>query len=246
MEYERTPHGQIQEAFARRAGQLVLQYEDLARQLSPAEQFESTLAVALLQSMLVFCTELLNAKRPPGTLRHLASRSLLDEPAQLGLDPACIVDHWYAKRGLSYRTVFEGLRNALSHPGVQSAVANFPRTGFTTIESGSGLVEAYLFTHAPWVNRAGNGLAKRFAPATSDDKSRLELEKAVCDWACNADVDGLTVEQNQEGLWRAHRKGAPFVPVLRLRLGVRQLRTLTLTLSEYLSVPTSQHVAVTA
>ena len=47
-------------------------------------------------------------------------------------------------------------------------------------------------------------------------------------------VVGLSVECI-EGKWRVVREGQLFIPVLCLRLGIQQLRTLTLTLSDYLS-----------
>ena len=244
MEYERTPDGQIQVAFARRAGQLLLQYERLAPSLAPKDQFESTLALALLQSMLTICMELLNKKRPPGTLSQLAKRRVADEPERLGLEQACILTGWPTTGGLTYRQVFECLRNSLSHPGAQDTSASYPRTGFTTAEASSGKIEAYLFTHSPWVNNTGRQLTTRYAPTEVDDKSRVTLEQAVRVWASNAGVDGLCVEKDQQGLWRVFRQGSPFVPVLRLRLEVRHLRTLTLALSDELSPVADERIAI--
>ena len=97
MEYERTVDGQIRAAFARRAGQLVLQYEALCRHLPVDEQFESTLAVALLQPMLTSCQELLRrgaGKKGPlksyGRLEALAKRLVRDEPTLMGLKADCV------------------------------------------------------------------------------------------------------------------------------------------------------------
>lgn len=245
MEYERTSDGQIQAAFAFRAGQLLLQYETFRTQLAPVERFEATLAVALLQSMLTSCIELLRRKRPPSIVKGLAGRSLLDDPTLMGLEPECVMQQWPSRRGLTYRVVFECLRHALSHPGVQDEAAPYARTGFTTVQSTSGQVEVYQFTHSPWVNNTGRGLSTRFAPTDRGDASRLKLEQSMSEWARNADVDGLSVERDQFDLWRVFRQGAEFVPVLSLRLGVRPLRTLTLTLSDILSIPLPERAAVT-
>lgn len=252
MEYERTPDGQIQAAFARRAGQLLLQYETISRQFPVDQQFESTLAVALLQSMLTACQDLLRRKVKKGgslqsydALGALASRSLFDEPALMGLESECVVECWPSRRGLTYREVFECLRNALSHPCPQGGTV-YATTGFSTVDSGSGFVEAYEFVQSSWVNNSGSALGLKFAPAESDEPSKHTLEKAASDWASNHAVDGLNVKLTEQGQWRVFREGERFVPVLRLRLNVRQLRTLTHTLSDHLCAPLASAVATVA
>ena len=241
MEYERTPDGQIQAATAHRAGKVLLQYESMSKALRYEERFEATLAVALLQMMLTSCQEQLraigsrkNVRQKANGLSGLASRSVLDEPALMGLAPECIVECWPSTRGLTYREVFECLRNSLSHPGAQGGT-KFPRTGFTSIESGSGDVETYQFTQSSWVNSTGSALSPKFAPIQADEATRQTLERAVREWASNYSVDGLGIELNTSGRWEVVKAGRPFLPVLRLWLGVNQLRTLTLNLSEYLS-----------
>ena len=243
MEYERTPDGQIQSAFAQRAGQLVVQYEALCRQLPIGQQYESTLAVALLQSMLTTGQELLRRGTGKGKslpahkgLLALARRSLFDEPALLGLEPDCLVECWSSTRGLIYREVFECLRNALSHPGPQRDT-KYPTTGFSTCESGSGYVETYEFVHSPWVNSRGSALTPRFAPTELGTSSKLRLEVEVRNWGSNYAVDGLSVSEGEQGQWQVLLGGRLFVPVLRVRLNTRQLRTLTATLSDYLAAP---------
>ena len=54
------------------------------------------------------------------------------------------------------------------------------------------------------------------------------------------------LEPNASGRWEVVKAGRPFVPVLRLQLGVNQLRTLTLTLSDYLSENLPQRGKVVA
>lgn len=237
---------------AQRAGKVLLQYEQLSERLPPEAQFEATLAVALLQMMLTSCQELLRAAKPRGAargntngLQALASRSVLDEPALMGLEPDCIVECWASTRGLTYREVFECLRNSLSHPGPQGGT-KFPRTGFTTIASGSCAIETYQFTQSSWVNGTGSALSMKYAPTTTDEKSRQKLEDDVRTWASNYAVEGLRVQLNSSGRLEVVKAGQPFVPVLRLQLGVRQLRTLTLTLSDYLSVSVLQSNKVAA
>ena len=252
MEYERSTDGQIQTAFAYRAGQLLLQYEQFSPGLATEERFEATLAVALLQALLTSCQELVRSqgsKAGKGSrqsaLPSLASRLLLDEPTLLGMDADCIVTCWPSERGLTYREVIDCLRNALSHPGAQGSSA-YPRTGFTTEQSDSPSVEAYLLTQSSWVNNKGSGLLPRFAPERRDEQARSALERLVHEWSRNHRVEGLEVALNADGKWRVLLAGQLFVPVLQLRLGVRQLRTLTLALCDYLSEPARQRDGVAA
>ena len=225
MEYARTASGQIQADFARRAGQLLLQYERLSRALPAKDRYESTLTLALLQSMLTICWEL---------LKDSQSSRRTSVSALFGLAPECVVQSWPAARGLTYREVFECLRNSLSHPGVQQQ-AVYPVTGYTTMESGSGQIEQFEFVWSPWVNGTGSDLLSRYAPRDASDSVRVQLLTTATHWASNHGVDGLAVQPNAAGLWRVAYQGQPFVPVLKLRLDVRQLRTLALTLSDQLA-----------
>lgn len=229
MEYERSLDGQIQAAMAQRAGKVLLQYESMSKALPPEEQFEATLAVALLQMMLTNCWELINrnglAKRGMHELNALKSQSVLDDPAKMGLEPECIVQSWPSMRGLTYREIFECLRNSLSHPGQQGGSC-WPVTGFTTCNPSSDVIDVYEFTQSPWVNSAGN---------LSENKDRESATRKMANFASNHQVNGLTVSCNDRQRWQVLLHEETFVPVLRLRLNVRQLRTLALTLSDLLS-----------
>jgi hypothetical protein len=72
MEYQRTDDGQIQAAFAQRVGQLLVQYDAWRSQVPSVERYESTLTIALLQSLLTTCQELLRKKRLPRELEALS------------------------------------------------------------------------------------------------------------------------------------------------------------------------------
>jgi hypothetical protein len=224
MEYERTEDGQIQAAMALRAGRVLLQYESFCK-----ERFDATLAIALLQMMLTNCSELLKKKdldkRGMTELENLKNESILDDPAKMGLEQSCIVECWPTERGgLTYREIFQGLRNALSHPGIQKT-SGLPVTGFTSIQSPMGGIDGYEFTQSSWVSPSGNLRSLDYAA----------LCRQMNDFASNHCVVGLSVVQSKDQRWQVVREGMPFIPVLRLRLNVKQLRTLTLTLSEVLS-----------
>ena len=146
MEYERTDDGQIQAAFAQRVGQLLVQYDQWRHQVPTVEQFEATLTIALLQSLLTMCNELIRKKKEPREIRSLAwlaDRRLDEEPPLLGLTVDCVMQRWPSKKGLTYRDIIECLRNALSHPLPQTSVG-LPTTGFTTVQGASDLIESAL------------------------------------------------------------------------------------------------------
>jgi hypothetical protein len=248
MEYERTEDGQIQAAFAQRAGQLLVQYDHLRKQLPPEQQFEATLAIALLQSMLTMCYELMKkyrgSKNPSNTLEGLLSmgkRTLDAEPTLLGLTKECVLERWHSEKQVSYRDVIECIRHALSHPLPQQS-AGFPRTGFTTEFSGSGQVVAYVFTQSPWSNSNGSDVKPFYKPQEASKDSLEKLKKTVGEWETNNHVVGLDYVV-EKGFWKVVLNGTQFIPVCRIRLDVAQLRVFTAGLSDYLSEPVRQGVA---
>lgn len=239
MEYERTSEGQIQASMALRAGKILLQYESFCMGLPVEEKYEATLAISLLQMMLTNCSELLKKKgldkRGMTELENLKNESILDDPSRMGLEPSCIVQCWPSERGLKYREIFQSLRHVLSHPGMQKA-NGLPVTGFTSIESPMGVIDGYEFTQSPWVGPGGHLRSLDYAP----------LCKQMDEFASNHNVVGLEVVKTSDQRWQVVREGNPFIPVLRLRLTVKQLRTLTLTLSEVLSESLSQRLELQA
>lgn len=245
MEYLRTKEGQIQADFARRAGQLLIQYEKLSRGLPSEENFEATLTVALLQSMLTICYESLehsDKKDDAIGLIGLAKSSISEMPTRLGLEANCIMERWPSSRELSYREIFAALRNALSHPGLQGD-SRYPITGYTTLVSGSNFIKAFEFVHSPWVNENGSGL--RFPQKKKEEIKGYLISKAK-KWESKTGDKSLYVNRDELGQWMIFRDGKKFVPVLRIHLTVQQLRTLTLTLSDMLSSQLEQAPAIHA
>jgi hypothetical protein len=249
MEYERTENGQIQADFAGRAGQILLQYDRCKEGLPAHLQFEATLAIALLQSLLTQCQELLNkyrnpAKAPEGLegLVSMANRGFDEPPPLLGLTQACILERWPSERAVKYRDLIECIRNALSHPLPQTS-EGLPRTGYTTQMGTSGLIQAFVFTQSPWVGPSGV-LLPQFRPER-DEKKRLDAESHIRRWGANSLVPNLELVETKDG-YRPMQGGRPFVPVMRVRLDVAQLRSFVMALSDYLSEPHRQQVEQSA
>lgn len=241
MEYERTEDAQIQADFAGRAGKILLQYELFKPQLHLNEQYEATLAIALLQTMLTQCQELLINLRTPDKaplglegLVIMANRGLDEPPPLLGLTQDCLLERWPSNKPLRYRDLIECIRHVVSHPSPQ-ILKGLPRTGYTTQKGSSGLIEAYVFTQSPWVGRSGELLPK-YRPSKRDknklDAALLEVEK----WRRNTGDQTVELTETKDG-YLPMRNGEPFVPVMRIRLDVAQLRLFVLALSDYLSEP---------
>ena len=247
MEYERTDDAQIQADFAGRAGQILVQYETFKPQVPQDQQFEATLSIALLQTMLTQCQELLKNHRSPKNapqgleaLVTMANRGFDESPPLLGLTQACILDRWPSVIPVKYRDLIECIRNALSHPLPQNK-ERLPRTGYTTQRGSSGLIEAFVFTQSPWVGPSG-ALLPHYRPRQGNRNKFDEAALKITNWARNFGVENVVLTETQDG-YLPMRNGMPFVPVMRVRLEASQLRLLVLALSDYLSEPLRHMVA---
>jgi hypothetical protein len=138
--------------------------------------------------------------------------------------------------------LIECIRNALSHPLPQTS-EGLPRTGYTTQMGTSGLIEAFVFTQSPWVGPSGV-LLPQFRPER-DEKKRLDAESHIRRWGANSLVPNLELVETKDG-YRPMQGGRPFVPVMRVRLDVAQLRSFVMALSDYLSEPHRQQVEQSA
>lgn len=145
--------GLAMSGFALHAGLLLEQYEDLTREDDPAERYEATLTLSVLQFLLTNCWELykhLNdrrAARELASLRDYISAMLLEDdvevtkdlPVPSSRDPKAIIAH---------------LRNALSHPVPN--IVDHPVTGYTTKQDGSSIISRIVLTDSPNVTSKGN------------------------------------------------------------------------------------------
>lgn len=250
MEYERTEDAQIQSDFAGRAGQILLQYDRCKDGLPAHQQFEATLAIALLQTMLTQCWELLKkyrnpAKAPEGLegLVSMANRRFDEPPPLLGLTQACILERWPSETAVKYRDLIECIRNALSHPLPQTN-EGWPTTGYTTEMGSSGSIESFLFTQSPWVDRSGQ-LIQDWQAGRRNTKKQLEVTNKLKKWADDHGIQDLKLLESGR-VYLPMKDGKPFVPVMRVRLDVAQLRLFVLALSDYLSEPYRQQSGQTA
>ncbi len=238
MEYERTRDGQIQADFARRIGQVVIQYGQLSQQLPEDQRYEVTLWVCLLQALLTNCSETIKRNRSLNqSLKELSTVKLVEEPVRLGLDIECIEYFSGDLNLLTYAGFLECLRDALSHPNHQGGYERGASvTGYTTIKANSGKVEEFRFVWSPWVCEKERQLKDIYRPH-SDSKKRETLERECRKLKKKLGIGDLEIHEAKGGCLEVMRSGRPFRPELRVRLTTTQLRTLTLELSQYLSEP---------
>jgi hypothetical protein len=240
MEYERTPDGQIQAAFASRAGLLLRQYQTLTRALPPEDRFEGTLAIAILQSLLTICAELLRDLQIHGRRRTGVQEAKswgavkLGESDDFPVSPKCVVECWKEASELTRGELVEGLRNALAHPGVQGKTP-YAKTGFTTTQSSAGNIAGYILTNSPWVNESGTDVLRKFYPKFDYEQGRERLERIVDEWVEEKGAQGLSVEPDRVGSWAVFQNGRPFIPTLRIRLSVEETSALAHELSQLLA-----------
>lgn len=132
-----------------------------------------------------------------------------------------------------YREIFECLRNAMSHP-LPVRQGGLPTTGYTTWKSHSGVIGGFRFTQSPWVNSKGTDVTDSFKVK---DENRHKLEGEMTKWSSNRGTENLAVNLGADGTNRIFYGNQPFIPCLQLDISTKQLRTLTLTLSDFLAEP---------
>jgi hypothetical protein len=196
MEYFREPHNKIQAGFALHAGKLLAQYDSLTRR--QYENYEATLLVCALQSLLTICKELIAATKKHR--RELWSAAVYDVPGWLGISRRFIRKDTFHPHELTYDRFIEHLRNAVSHPTVPEKRPFHPSTGYTTLLDHSGTISRFLFVDSPWVHRG-----EVDSRACSSDKERV-TDFAKC-FETKYPPVRLLVEQNSQAKYVISRDG---------------------------------------
>jgi hypothetical protein len=148
MEYARQFDG-IQAGYALNAGKLLVQYCSQAKELPSNEQYEGTLAVCILQSLLTQCVELLKYMESEPIQREYFDQIINEGSSVWGLKTSFIVEDTFPG-ALTLGRLLEHLRNAVSHPSPDKDFQYRP-TGYTTTVDHSTRISAYRFTDSPWV-----------------------------------------------------------------------------------------------
>jgi hypothetical protein len=231
VEYFRERCNKIQAGFALHCAKLLKQYLDQLEQLAPDEQYEGTLAITVLQSLLTTCSEL---------RRVMEERRKRDFRAILGPLP----DDWGLQRDFIKQDTFpkaiqpkagrvlEHLRNALSHPTFPTSF-DLPSTGFTTVVDGSNTISAYRFIDSPWVDKG-----KLVSKASGSDRARVE--QFLKDFERQNGNYALELRAESDCQCWIFREGKPYLPVFVLELPLRNVIDLAMRLATYLAQPANE------
>jgi len=141
----------VRAGLALNAFRLLRQYDLLSKDRAPDEQYEATLALCVLQSLLTNCWEFhksLNDRQ-----RKEQFESVFTTVDSLLQDPDVSVENRFPGE-FTPSDVLEHLRNALSHPALRDTSP--PTTGYTTVLDPSGLVTRLRFIDSPDLNSKGN------------------------------------------------------------------------------------------
>lgn len=226
MEHARHFDG-IQAGHAANAGNGLQQYLDLAATLPGAARYEATLTICVLQSLLTQCAELL--KYSEGRALAELQEPLSAGPSSLELAEFEIVQNTFPEE-LTCAGLLEHVRDALSHPAPDEEFCYRP-TGFTTTNSGTGVIEGYEFTSSPWIKSDRRQIAGMRLPGTEREARRV-IER-FCTGSRRA--AGLEVLEMPDGRFDVGLHGQPYVPLLVVKVSLPALTNTALRLAEALS-----------
>jgi hypothetical protein len=229
MEYFRDENNRIQAGFALNAGKLLVQYNKFSESLSTNEQYDATLSICILQSLLTICSELIAAMRKHD--REIWEKVVHDVPIEFGLSRSFVKTNTFSLV-LKYREFIEHVRNALSHPTYPEKPPNYPSTGYTTLPDAFGLISHFLFIDSPWVARG-----KLLSKASSQDEKKVrefadEFKKK------NRECGTLEVRKTPEGKYQIFRGDELYIPIFEAQFPVASLKTLAEELANYIAQPT--------
>jgi hypothetical protein len=230
LEYFREPHNKIQAGFALHVGKLLAQYISTFK--LPPDDYEATLLICVVQSLLTVCSELINATKKHRS--ELWSAPIHDVPPWLGISRSFVKRDTFYPCELTHGRFIEHLRNAVSHPTSSEKEPYYPSTGYTTLLDGSGIIARFLFIDSPWVDRGK--IHSRFC--SLDEQRTRECAKT---FERRYALSGLTVERNLRGRYEIRRDNELYLPVFQAELTIASLRSLAIELANYLAQPTTEN-----
>lgn len=130
MFYFEKEENQLQAGLALRIGKLLKQYQTTQLQLDKKEQYDATLVICCLQTLLTNCKELLDATHHKNKKTFL--KNVVDVPLNYGLSDSFVVENTFLQ-DFTYYQFIKRLRNALSHPAVSNK--GLPSTGYEALKT---------------------------------------------------------------------------------------------------------------
>jgi len=212
------------------AGKLLAQYDSLVKH--QRENYEATLLVCTLQSLLTICKELIDATKEHR--KELWSATVYDFPGWLGMSRRFVKRDTFCPCELTYDRFIEHLRNAVSHPTSSEKRPFHPSTGYTTVPDYSGTISRFLFIDSPWVHRG-----------EADSRACSSNEERVKDFAGRFQTKypsvGITVRRESQGKYQIYKDEKVYIPVFEIEFSIVSLRSLMIELANYLAQPTIDH-----
>ncbi len=235
--YMESPEGQIHADFARRAGQLLLQYEQFKQNLPVNDRYEATLAMSLLQSLSTSFKELSEAKNAmPESFKKFLALPIDELPPRMGLDPKAVDWSWRELGTLQYRHLMDVIRNSLSHPLPQKKGVPWPVTGYTAIATADGQIGAYRFTQSPWMGPSGRVFKTPYRARVRDEKEQEQQQEAFNEFQRKYKLEAGIIETvARAGMLLPAIDGKEFAPVITIELNTQQLRLFTLELADLIA-----------
>lgn len=228
MEYFREACNRIQAGFALHVGKLITQYELLSKGYDA--DYEATLLICTLHSLLTICKELINAMKQDK--RELWLAPVHDVPPWLGISRHFIRRDTFYPSELTYYRFIDHLRNAVCHPTSPEKRPFHPSTGYTTLPDNSGVISRFLFIDSPWVER---GRIHSRASSSNELKVREHANRFEEKYT----QMGLTIVANSTKyeIWRDKEV---YIPIFEAELATVSLRSLVIELANYLAQPTME------
>ncbi|MBU1097319.1 MAG: hypothetical protein KKB34_12620 [Bacteroidetes bacterium] len=225
MEYIRTEDAQIYAEIARRLGKIVIVYDQI--EIAKDEKFEATLYLAVLQSLLTNCKEHIIQIRKNKKSDNIFGKDF--DSVDWGISKNCWIKNTY-KEERSLANFITRIRNSVCHPTIIHNTAEFPSTGFTTIENDKGRIRSYKFIDSPDTN---NNNVKKFTEKAKIDsyiknnRKTFPNDISFKEYSNSDGTKGYCLFNNSD----------KFARISIIELTTLQLRNLVLNLSTYLAQP---------
>lgn len=224
MEYFRTEDGQIQADLAKRLGIILEQYYKLSTDES---KYEVTLTLAILQSLLTNCVELMNGLSRYNKKENPLYKTPIDGRLW-GVTEMNIKINTFSSDQLSIGNVIRHMRNAFSHPTKTSFDQLNYTTGYTTIPSSSLAIEEVVITDSPDIDEHNQRRGHTY----------LKAKKILETGGFPRDVDIYEIRNNK---YAFIKDGKPFNRVFQIVVKTNELSQLAFALSNYLSQPINKN-----
>jgi hypothetical protein len=229
-EYLRDPDNQIQADLACRIGKIAMQYSECMKALPeifPKEkQYDVTLNICLLQTLLTSCSELVRAMKDNTRKKSIFAEEFTHASAFWGLTPDMIVKDTFARRKREHFDIITHLRDALSHPTILDLTAEFVSTGYTTIDPVEGEIAKFSFISSPDV--------RKNHPKFYDSDLEAKLQLKQSGYPPSAYAKLIKDNGTKYQIWS---EDAPYARVFQIDVPTDRIKTLLIGLSEHLSLP---------